>query len=110
MNGSKRPFLLTSCLDVPHGLLLRIYIYILLRIAAVQMIVINHNKTTVDLSSTTMYNRSADDNVIIAIPGCGQLLAAGGTPEQSKKMNYTGAILYYTTTILAIAMLWSYYI
>jgi hypothetical protein len=42
-----------------------------------------------------MYNRSADDNVIIAIPGCGQLLAAGGTPEQSKKMNYAQE-LYYT--------------
>ena len=68
--------------------------------------VINHNKTTVDLSSTTMYNRSADDN-IIAIPGCGQLLAAGGTPEQSKKMNYAQELHY---TILAIAMLWSYYI
>ena len=64
--------------------------------------VINHNKTTVDLSSTTMYNRSADDNVIIAIPGCGQLLAAGGTPEQSKKMNYAQELHY---TILAIAML-----
>jgi hypothetical protein len=63
--------------------------------------VINHNKTTVDLSSTTMYNRSADDNVIIAIPGCGQLLAAG-TPEQSKKMNYAQELHY---TILAIAML-----
>jgi hypothetical protein len=76
--------------------------FTLLRIAAVQMIVINHNKTTVDLSSTTMYNRSADDNVIIAIPGCGQLLAAGGTPEQSKKMNYAQELHY---TILAIAML-----
>jgi hypothetical protein len=85
----------------PRVVAANIYIYIVANRSSADDC-INHNKTTVDLSSTTMYNRSADDNVIIAIPGCGQLLAAGGTPEQSKKMNYAQELHY---TILAIAML-----